>query len=84
MLPRNIVEQLIHTLIFSHRDDCNSLFTCQNNTAVARWQFVQNTAARLLTDPWSREHITHVLAELHWLPIYTGLYTKFDCLLLKA
>ena len=32
-------------------------------------QRVQNSAARLLTGTRSREHITPVLRELHWLPI---------------
>ena len=32
-------------------------------------QLVQNTAARLLTQSHRREHITPVLAALHWLPV---------------
>ena len=46
LLPRNIAEQIIHTLIFSRLDYCNSLFTCLNNTAAARLQLAQNTAAQ--------------------------------------
>ena len=33
-------------------------------------KLIQNSAARLLTKTKKREHITSVLAELHWLPVY--------------
>ncbi|KAF7648774.1 hypothetical protein LDENG_00152180, partial [Lucifuga dentata] len=34
-----------------------------------RLQLIQNSAARLLTKTKKREHITPVLATLHWLPV---------------
>jgi len=32
-------------------------------------QVVQNAAARLVTGARRSEHMTHVLRDLHWLPI---------------
>lgn len=79
MLPKITVEQLIHTLISSCRDYCNSLFICLNYAAVARLQLVQNVTARLLTNIWRRE----LLAKLHWLPIRTVSNLRFYWLLLN-
>ena len=38
---------------------------------------VQNAAARMLTGTKKREHITPVLAQLHWLPVQLGAQFKF-------
>jgi len=37
--------------------------------SLRRLQLVQNAAAGLLTATKKREHITPVLASLHWLPV---------------
>ncbi|XP_062594139.1 uncharacterized protein LOC134255636 [Saccostrea cucullata] len=36
---------------------------------VSKALLVQNTAARLVTRSSKREHITPILADLHWLPV---------------
>ena len=38
-------------------------------SGLRRLQLVQNAAARLLTGTKKRDHITPVLASLHWLPV---------------
>lgn len=38
--------------------------------SIERLQLIQNTASRMLTKTKKREHITPVLATLHWLPVY--------------
>ncbi|KAK0150263.1 LanC-like protein 1 [Merluccius polli] len=38
------------------------------STVLQKLQYVQNSAARLLTHTPSREHITPILRQLHWLP----------------
>ena len=38
-------------------------------SAVSILQYVQNSAARIVTKTAPREHITPVLKELHWLPV---------------
>ena len=69
----------------SPHDYCNSLYTGLDQSSLRRLQLVQNAAARLLTSTRRREHITPVLASLHWLPIKFRIYFKvllfaFKCL----
>lgn len=46
-----------------------SLYIGTDQTQLRQLQKVQNSAARLLTSAKKREHITPVLAALHWLHI---------------
>ena len=62
-------ELLIHTFVFSHLDYCNSLFAGLPLQSINGLQFVQNTAARVLTRARKYDHISPVLASLHWLPV---------------
>ena len=56
---------------------CSWLLQCTLFWAsLAGLQLVQNAAARLLTGTKPREHITPVLASLHWLPIRFLLAVK--------
>ncbi len=68
-LSSNDLEIVIHALISSHLDYCNSLYIGLPQSTLSRLQMVQNAAARFLTGTKKRDHITPVLASLHWLPI---------------
>ena len=68
-LPQKQLEMLIHAFISSRLDYCNSLLIGIDQASLRRLQLVQNAAARLLTSTKKREHITPVLASLHWLPV---------------
>ena len=68
-LPRSDLERAIHAFITSQLDYCNALYTGMDQLQLGRLQLVQNSAARLLTCSKKRDHITPVLASLHWLPI---------------
>ena len=70
MVSKAELEMVIHAFISSRLDYCNSLFTCLNKKELNRLQTVQNAAGRLLTHTQKREHITPVLACLHWLPVH--------------
>ena len=60
---------LIHALIGSRLDYCNSLLYNIADAKVERLQKVQNQAARILTRSPRRDHITPVLKQLHWLKV---------------
>ncbi len=51
-----------------------------HQSSLQRLQLVQNAAARLLTGTKKYEHITPVLASLHWLPV--RLRNEFKILLI--
>ncbi len=62
-------KKIIHALTLSRLDYCNSLYLGISHSVLSRLQLVQNSAARLLTRTRKWEHITPVLASLHWLPV---------------
>ena len=77
---------LIHAfvLFFSRLDYCNALFSGMTKKSIDRLQLVQNAAARVLTKTRMREHITPVLASLHWLPVVFRIDFKILLLVYKA
>lgn len=50
-------------------DYWNSLFTCISQSSIVGLQLVQNSAARLQTNPGLQSHISPILASLHWLTV---------------
>ena len=60
-------------------EHCNSLYVGIADKTINRLQMVQNAAARVLTGTKMREHISPVLASLHWLPV--RFRVKFKTLL---
>ena len=72
MKIRNILslqdaEKLVHAFVTSRLDYCNSLLSGCSNKSVRTLQLIQNAAAPVLTGTRKRDHITPVLASLHWL-----------------
>ena len=76
-----ITAQLIHALITSRLDFCNSILYNLPNNQIERLQRIRNQAARMLKRIPRRNHITPVLRQLHWLKIYDRIiifYFAFD------
>uniref|UniRef100_A0A8C5CCP5 Reverse transcriptase domain-containing protein n=2 Tax=Gadus morhua TaxID=8049 RepID=A0A8C5CCP5_GADMO len=69
MLSEVDAETLIHAFVSSRLDYCNALFSGLPNSTIKSLQLVHNAAARLLTRTRKFDHITPILASLHWLPI---------------
>ena len=83
-LPRAALEQAIHAFISSQIDYCNALYLGIDQHQLRRLQLVQNAAVRLLTCTKKREHITPVLASLHWLPVRFRVDFKILLLVFKS
>ena len=83
-LSLNDAKTLIHAFVFSRLDYCNALLSGLPKKTTDRLQLVQNAAARVLTKTKIREHITPVLASLHWLPVVFRIDFKILLLVYKA
>ena len=65
-LHKNHLERLIHAVISSKLDYCNSLLVNINKENLFKLQKVQNAAARLILSRRRSESATSSLNELHW------------------
>uniref|UniRef100_A0A669CTZ7 Reverse transcriptase domain-containing protein n=1 Tax=Oreochromis niloticus TaxID=8128 RepID=A0A669CTZ7_ORENI len=83
-LSRRDLETVIHAFITSRLDHCNSLLIGVGLGTLTRLQLVQNAAARFLSGKRKFEHITPVLASLHWLPIEFRIHFKVLLLVFKS
>lgn len=73
----------IAIVIISRLHYCNPLYVGLDQSSLHRLQLVQNSASRLLTGTKKREHITPVLASLHWLPVRFRIDFKILLLVFK-
>ncbi len=67
--PTKISETVINVFVTSRLDYCNSLYCVLPQMGIYRLQVVQNASAKLLTETKKRDHISPILACLHWLPV---------------
>ena len=83
-LTKGATEQLVHSLVTSRLDYCNSLLVNVPKRHLLKLQNVQNTAARVITLTKRHEHITPVLQSLHWLPVSARIDYKLCLMTFKA
>ena len=84
ILSQTDAEKLVHAFVTSRLDYCNSLLSGCSNGSLKSLQLVQNAAARVLTRTRKRDHISPILASLHWLPVKSRIEFKISLLTYKA
>ena len=67
LLSRHATAQLVHALISTRPDYCNSVLYNLPKSRILRLQRIQNQPARILTRTPRYDHITEDLIDLHWL-----------------
>lgn len=84
ILSNRHFEILIHAFITTRLDYCNSLYFGVAQSGLNHLQLVQNAAAHLLDGIRGRDHITPVLASLHWLPVHFRIHYKIILFVFKS
>ena len=84
ILSQKDAEKLVHAFVTSRLDYCNSLLSGCPNKSIKTLQLIQNAAARVLTRTGIRDHISPILASLHWLPVKLRIEFKILLLTYKA
>ena len=83
-LTTDATATLVHALVISRLDYCNSLMYGLPAYQIAKLQRVQNSAARLVYMVPKFVHISPFLKELHWLPVKYRIEFKILILTFQA
>ena len=83
-LTDTAVAQIVHALVTSRLDYCNSLLYGLPDTQLQRLQRMQNIACRIVCRVPKQEHVTPLLKDLHWLPIKRRIDFKILLLTYRA
>ena len=77
------IERLVHAMISSRLDYCNSLFMNIRNENLYKLQKLQNAAAKLVLGKRKRDSASETLKELHWLNVDARIVFKILLLVFK-
>ena len=85
-LDRDTRLKLVHGLVLSSLDFCNSIYYGLPNSVLHGLQIALNAAARLVMDMprYSRDSVTAICIDLHFLPIRARIEYKICLLTYKA
>ena len=81
ILGAEVTSGLVSTFVTTRLDYCNSVLAGLPQSTIDPLQRIQNAAARLVAGTGTRDHITPVLQNLHWLPIRFRIVYKL-CVLM--
>ena len=86
LLDQKTAEALIHALISSKLDYCNSILYGIQGYQLRKLQSIQYSAACMLLQIRKREHLhmTPYLQQLHWLPVAFRIEFKIICIIFKC
>ena len=86
IIDKNHRIQLVHSLVLSHIDFCNSLYYGLPNATLHPLQMILNSAARLVANlpRFSHVRITPICIQLHFLPVKARIEFKICLLVYKA
>ena len=82
-LSTDAAKSLVHALVTSRFDCCNSLLYGCKKSSIQCLQRLQNYAARVICKVSKYDHITPILKELHWLPVQARIEYKLLTLILR-
>ena len=77
-------EMLVHAVISSRLDNCNSLLMNGSKSNLSKLQKVQNAAARLVVRAKKRTSTSDILKKLHWLRVESRIVYKILLLVFKS
>ena len=83
-LDQHTAETIVHSLVSTRLDYCNSLLFGISGYLIQRLQRVQNFAARVVCQLRRENHITPILRQLHWLPVSKRIEFKVILITFKV
>ena len=83
-LSTDAAKSLIHALVTSSLECCNSLLYSCKKSSIQCLRRLQNYAARVICKVSKYDHITPILKELHWLPVQARTEYKLVTLTFKC
>ena len=84
LISSNQTEMLVHSVISSRLDYCNSLLYGLNKSVIEKLQKVQNAAARVVLKLRKRDPIRQEISKLHWLRVNERVLFKVLLLTYKC
>ena len=78
---QEVATRLVLTMVISRLDYCNAALAGLSQATIAPLQRVQNSAARLIFELSTRQHVTPYLLQLHWLPVRWHVQLKLCCVM---
>ena len=79
-IPEDVAKMVACSIVGSRLDYCNSLYAVMSEANFDKLLRLQNTLARVVTGHKKSDHITSVLADLHWLPVKSRVTFKIASL----